>query len=112
MCLAGGGGLTVGDRLVVGDEHHDVDAEVLQPDTVGERAEQMADVKQTGGAIAGEHAKAAGIAPQLSLELTASRLRSLKRSTHRRHREINLLEFRPPGGDTLYDDEDRPEAAR
>jgi hypothetical protein len=68
-------------------------------------------MKRTRGAIAGEHPEAAGIAAQLGLELTASRLRSLLRSTHRRHRETNLLAFRPPGGDTLYDEMDRPEAA-
>jgi hypothetical protein len=27
-------------------------------------------------------------------------------------REVNLLEFRPPGGDTSKDEMDRPEAAR
>jgi hypothetical protein len=40
------GGDAVGDRLVVRDQHEQLDAELLEPDAVLERAEQVADVQR------------------------------------------------------------------
>jgi hypothetical protein len=86
--------LAIGDRLVVGDQHHDLDAEVLEPNTVGERSEQMTDVKRPSGTIAGQHAKAAGVTVELGLELPGSHSSNLVRSVHRRRdgQHGNLLE--------------------
>ncbi len=41
-------GISVGDRLVVGDQHEQLDAERLQVDTVLERPEVVAEVQRTG----------------------------------------------------------------
>jgi hypothetical protein len=40
--------LAISDRLIVGDQHHDLYAKVLEANPVGERSEQMADLKRLG----------------------------------------------------------------
>jgi hypothetical protein len=72
-------GVPVGEHLVVRDEHHDLDAEILQPDPVEQGAEQVADVQRSGGAVAGEHPESARIIPDGSVDDGTAPSRCLKR---------------------------------
>jgi hypothetical protein len=62
------GDLPVGQHLVVGDQHDHLDAEVLEPDAVGEGAEVVADVERAGRPIAGQDAETAGLPQDPLLE--------------------------------------------
>ena len=65
-------GRPVGERLVVGDQHEQLDARVLQPDAVLERAEVVADVQRAGRAVAGEDAEPRRIARDRGLEIVGA----------------------------------------
>jgi hypothetical protein len=48
--------ITVGDHLVVGDDHEQLMPLALQADAVGQRAEVVAEMKGAGRPVAGEDA--------------------------------------------------------
>ena len=49
--------VAVGDRLVVGDEHHQIHALVLEADAVAQRAEEMPEMQLAGRAVTGQYAR-------------------------------------------------------
>ena len=53
--------VAVDDRLVVGDEHHELDAEVLQPHPVLQRAEVVAEVQRAGRPVPGQNTTGFGM---------------------------------------------------
>lgn len=50
-----GGTVAVGDRLIVGDEHHQLDAVILEPDPAQQSPEQMPEVQLPGRSITRQH---------------------------------------------------------
>src|SRR3954453_22509364 len=79
----------VGEDLVVGDEHEQLDAQLLQAHPVLERAEQVPDVERAGRAVAGQDAEGAGRAGDSLLEQGAAVLGLIERGGYgmdRRHR--------------------------
>lgn len=69
--------LSIGQDLVVRDQHDDLDAEVLESDPVRECAEVMTDVEWTGRTVAGQDPERAGVAADLALESGAALERCL-----------------------------------
>jgi hypothetical protein len=66
--------VAVGDRLVVGDEHEQLDPEPLETDPVFERAEVMADVQRAGRTVAGQDPERRRVGQDRPLELGAAAL--------------------------------------
>ena len=71
-------GVPVGEHLVVRDEDHDLDPEILQPDPVEQGPEQVADVQRAGGTVAGEHPEPARIVPDGGVNGSAPPARRLE----------------------------------
>ena len=71
--------VAISDRLIVGDEHQNVDAAVLHPHAVQERPEQVPDMQRPGWAIPAEHAKALGRGVDFGLDRVAASLRDCER---------------------------------
>ena len=67
-----GRGVAVGDDLVVGDEHHRVDAHVLQAHALADGAEVVAQVQTACGTVAREHAVVLGVQGKVFLDLVAA----------------------------------------
>lgn len=67
--------VAVDDRLVVGDQHDQVDAEVLQPHAILQRAEVMAQVQRAGRPIARQDAMSVRVTPQPRFQVRAASLR-------------------------------------
>src|SRR5262249_23206146 len=55
------------------DEHHHLDAVVLETDPVGQGAEEMAEVEWTGWPVAGQNTELLGVAFCGAFELPAAR---------------------------------------
>ncbi|CPU65399.1 Uncharacterised protein [Mycobacteroides abscessus] len=62
------GVVAVGDDLVVGDDEHDLDAVVLQPDAVREGAEVVPEVQRARRAVTGEDAEAGRVGREPGLD--------------------------------------------
>ncbi len=86
-----GGAVTIGDRLVVGDEHDRLDAEVLKPHPVEQRPEVMAEMQRTGRSISGENA-------ELSLGRGGSQLPAAPSAPQRRRATLSNCDPRSGSG--------------
>ena len=82
----------IGDGLVVGDEHEQFDAGRLQPDAVGQRAEEMADMQRPGRPVAGQDTELAGISGDREFQVSTALLaREYRRGVGKSWHDVSLL---------------------
>ena len=81
MLIQAFGRVTVGQHLVVRDQHEDLRAEIGQPDPVEQGAEVVAEVQQPGRPVPGQDPEHPGVGVDLLLELGRTPL--CKADTHR-----------------------------
>jgi hypothetical protein len=94
------GRVTVGQHLVVRDQHKDLRAEILQPDPVAQGTEVVAEVQQPGRPVPGQDPEHPGVGDNLLLELGRTPLGEA--GTHRSPlkaggRPERTKKGRPPG---------------